>query len=170
MIIIELPSRSGQINHRHQHLFTLSFMNRFLNSDSFQMASKYRNLIAAKSLNVLQSINQEFRANNRFLASKLRLRYDGRQSKVWISLPTKSLGSLKESELSRFVQTFPLDGDSHSVSGLDIAESQTIKFHLNTAKFTNQVVKTTLKRPADYDWSRNALFPEKSERVIVEFR
>ena len=134
------------------------------------MASKYRNLIAAKSINVLQSINQNFQANNRSLASKLRLRYDGRQSKIWISLPTKSLGSLKESDLSRFVQTFPLDEDSHLVSGLDIAESQNIKFHLNTEHFTNQVLKTTLNRPADYNWSRNALFPEKSQHVIVEFR
>ena len=136
------------------------------------MASKYRNLIAAKSLNVLQSINQDFQATNRSLASKLRLRYDGPQSKVWISLPTKNLGSLKENDLSRFVQTFPLgDGeDSNLVSGLDIAERETIKFHLNTKHFTNQVVRTTLKRPADYNWSRNALFPEKSQHVIVEFR
>ena len=141
-----------------------------LNSDSFQMASKYRNLIAAKSINVLQSINQGFQANNRAIASKLRLRYDGGQSKIWMSLPTKSLPSLQESDLSRFVQKFPLDEDSNLVSGLDIAESQNIKFHLNTKHFTSQVLKTTLKRPADYDWSRNALFPEKSQRVIVEFR
>ena len=145
-------------------------MNRFFNSDIFQMASKYRNLIAAKSLNILQSINQDFQASNRSLASKLRLRYDGRQSKIWISLPTKSLGSLKENDLSRFVQTFPLDEDSDSVSGLDIAESQNIKFHLNSKHFTSQVVKTTLNRPEDYNWSRNALFPEESQRVIVEFR
>ena len=145
-------------------------MNQFLNSDIFQMASKYRNLVAAKSLNLLQSINQDFQASNRSIASKLRLRYDGRQSKIWISLPTKSLGSLKEKDLSRFVQTFPLDEDSDSVSGLDIAESQNIKFHLNSKHFTSQVVKTTLNRPEDYNWSRNALFPEKSQRVIVEFR
>ena len=145
-------------------------MNQFFNSDIFQMASKYRNLIAAKSLNILQSINQDFQASNRSLASKLRLRYDGRQSKIWISLPTKSLGSLKEKDLSRFVQTFPLDEDSDSVSGLDIAESQNIKFHLNSKHFASQVVKTTLNRPDDYNWSRNALFPEKSQRVVVEFR
>ena len=134
------------------------------------MASKYRNLIAAKSLNVLQIINQDFQANHRSLASKLRLRYDGRQSKVWISLPTRSLGILEESDLSRFVQKFPLDEDSNLVSGLDIADSENIKFHLNTKPFTSQVVKTTLNRPKDYNWSRNALFPEKSQRVIVEFR
>ena len=134
------------------------------------MASKYRNLIAAKSLNVLQIINQDFQANHRSLASKLRLRYDGRQSKVWISLPTRSLGILEESDLSRFVQKFPLDEDSNLVSGLDIADSENIKFHLNTKPFTSQVVKTTLNRPENYNWSRNALFPEKSQRVIVEFR
>ena len=133
----------------------------------FQMASKYRNLIAAKSLNILQSVNQDFRMTNRSLASKLRIRYDSQQSKVWISLPMKGLASLNESDLSTLVRSYPLDC---GVVGLDRAESDCIKFHLDRNRFISQVLNTTDKRPNNYHWSRNALFPEHSKRVIVEFR
>jgi len=134
------------------------------------MTSKFRNLIAAGTINVLQSINNDFQATSRSLASKMRIRHDGNQSKFWISLPTKSLTSLKETDLSAFVRRFPFDDDdNNSVTGLDSAEKHCIKFHLNTKNFTTEVLKTTLNRPIDYEWSRNALFPEIPRRVIVEF-
>ena len=133
------------------------------------MASKYRNLIAAKSINVLQSLEKDFQATNRSLASKMKLQYDGQKSKVWISLPVKSLARLEDRDLSAFVKKFPLSEHS-GVSGLDIAEPPFIKFYLKTNHFTSQVLTTTLNRPNNYLWSRNALFPEDSKRVVVEFR
>ena len=91
--------------------------------------------------------------------------------------------------MSGFVQHFPVDNthsvdnwvDNTCVTGLDTLERGKIKYFVDTKTFTDQVItidndeddndtdydddydqviRTALGRPPDYQWTKNALFPE----------
>eukprot|EP00092_Neocalanus_flemingeri_P027003 GFUD01029284.1.p1 GENE.GFUD01029284.1~~GFUD01029284.1.p1 ORF type:complete len:582 (-),score=149.51 GFUD01029284.1:36-1781(-) len=130
------------------------------------MAAKFRNLVAAKSLKTLKTLNNDFEASNRALAGKLKLNFD-KKSRIFLKFTPCVLQNQNDELLSDFVKLLPLEEDG--ISGVDHSEDNVLKFYLHNPMFVDHVVKTTFSRPPDYAWSRNALFPEDLKHVLVEF-
>jgi len=130
------------------------------------MAAKFRNVVAAKCMNTIKTLNVDFEASNRAVASMLKLHID-KKARICLRLSPESLHIQNQELKSSFVKAFSLDDDG--LTGLDQSEDEHLKFHLCKQQFVNIVLKTTLSRPASYKWSRNALFPDEIKKVVVEF-
>lgn len=130
------------------------------------MASKFRNLIAGKCLNIFKTLNIDFDASNRCIAGKLKLNFD-KKSRICLKLAPEILHIQNFDSISMFVKVFPLEDDG--ITGVDSSEEKHLKFHLSREKFVENVLKTTISRPSVYSWSRNALFPAEVKKVLVEF-
>jgi len=130
------------------------------------MAAKFRNVVAGKCLNILKTLNNDFEASNRAIASQLKLNIE-KNSRICLKLHPEDLNCHNSDMKSNFVKHFPLDDDG--IKGLDNTDGKLIKFHLCSQSFVNNVLKTTFSRPSTYTWSRNALFPSKLKKVVVEF-
>ena len=130
------------------------------------MAAKFRNLTAAKCIKTFKSLNSDFDASSRALAGKLRLSFD-KKSRICLKLSSNVVPNQNVELLSEVVKFFPLEEDG--ITGVDNSDEKILKFHLNSQHFVDQVVKATYSRPSEYSWSRNALFPEDTKHVLVEF-
>jgi len=130
------------------------------------MASKFRNVVAGKCLNTIKTLNIDFEASNRAIASQLKLNLE-KNSRVCLKLDPEVFKIQNQISKSNLVKVFPLDNDG--IIGVDGTDDRIIKFHLCRQKFINNVLKTTFSRPAAYKWSRNALFPPEVKKVVVEF-
>jgi len=130
------------------------------------MASKFRNVVAAKCLNTFKAMNNNFDASNRTIAGQLKLHFD-KKSRICLKLDTSIIQHPNTEFNSSFIKHFPLEEDG--ISGVDNSEGKILKFHIDIQQYVNQELKTTNLRPINYSWSRNALFPEYLKHVLVEF-
>ena len=129
------------------------------------MAAKFRNLISSHTSSVLRNINQDFNTTNRSIAAQLRVRISGDKCRVYFQGPARTVAE-ECGDLGKFIQAFPVD--DHIV-GVDSLEKGKINYLVNSRIFCEQVVKTALNRPPDYQWTKNALFPEHCQNILVEF-
>ena len=129
------------------------------------MASKFRNLISVNVTSFLKSSNSDFKLTHRDIAAQLKVKLDKNHTRIYFQSPIKLL-SENETEVSGFVQNFPVDT---YVTGIDILEKGKINYFVDTNTFTEQVIRTALTLPPDYQWTKNALFPETVTNVVVEF-
>ena len=79
-------------------------------------------------------------------------------------MPSKTVQQSIDS--SSLVQQFPVDS---LVNSIDTGEAGKVKFYVEPRQFSSQIINTTLARPRDYQWSRNAMFPDQCHRLVVEF-
>ena len=94
----------------------------------------------------------------------MKVRLDGSCSRIYFQSSKKSIQQF--SDISSFTQNYPTD---ENVTGVDATDNDKIKFYIDGKKFQKQVIQTSLKRPPDYQWNRNALFPENMHNILVEF-
>ena len=128
------------------------------------MTSKYRNLLAARSTDLIRTLNSDFTTNNRALAANFMVKYDRNRPSIFFQLPSRQLKQFCEP--SDFVRHFPIDDN---ITSVDCVSEQALRFSVNCGTFSENIISTTVSRPEDYQWSRNALFPEENQHVLVEF-
>ena len=129
------------------------------------MASKFRNLISVNVSSFLKISNSDFKLTHRDIAAQLKVKLDRNHARIYFQSPVKLL-SENETDVSGFVQNFPTD---NYLTGIDTLEKGKINYFVDTKTFTEQVIRTTLTLPPDYQWTKNALFPETVTNVVVEF-
>ena len=129
------------------------------------MASKFRNLISVNISSLLKSTNSEFKLSHREIAAQLKVKLDKNHARIYFQSPAKLISD-NGADSSGFVHNFPVG--SH-VTGVDTLEKGKINYFVETKNFTEQIINTSLSRPPDYQWTKNALFPESVKKVVVEF-
>jgi len=105
-----------------------------------------------------------FNIASRTLAAKFRVRHDRNCSRIHFQFPVAEVKKFCEPSL--FVRNFPVN---ETVTGVDATDVGKLKFFVDLKLFSDNVIKTTLSRPVDYQWSRNALFPDQEQNILVEF-
>jgi len=113
---------------------------------------------------VIKSINNDFNVANRTLAAKFRVRHDKNCSRIHFQFPLAEVKKFCDPSL--FVREFEVN---ETVTGVDATDVGKLKFFVDRKIFSENVIKTTLSRPIDYQWSRNALFPDQEQHILVEF-
>ena len=129
------------------------------------MASKFRNLISVNISSLLKSANSDFKLTHRDIAAQFKVKHDKDNARIYFQAPVKLLAEFG-TDASELVQNFPVD---NHVTGIDIQEKGKLNCFVDTKTFTEQVIRTALTRPPDYQWTKNALFPEAARNIVVEF-
>ena len=113
---------------------------------------------------MLRSANID--VDHRSVASQLRVRYDSNNTaRIYFRMGSRILENSSVSS-STLVQEFPVN---NTITAIDTNERGKIKFYVDSKQFSSQIINTTLSRPRDYQWTRNALFPEHTHNIVVEF-
>ena len=137
------------------------------------MSSKFRNLIGAKSRQVLSTAFAnvgELPSSRRLVQQmKLTLNKKSAQQPISVTLPGASLG-LSSDSLPKFIE------DSWVTWVFcrrdDDADNATLTFDVNRNEFISRELATQLRHERQgYVWLRDGLFPEETPmKVVVEFR
>ena len=141
------------------------------------MSSKFRNLIGAKSRQVLSTAFAnvgELPSSRRLVQQmKLTLNKKSAQQPISVTLPGASLG-LGSDSLPKFIESFETDSSVTSVFCRpdDDADNATLTFDVNRNEFISRELATQLRHERQgYVWLRDGLFPEETPmKVVVEFR
>jgi len=128
------------------------------------MAAKFRNLIAAQSLNTMRSLNPEVDLERaRQVARNLRLCKTN--ARISLRVGQNCIPHFSRSNMSNFIKEFQEDS---RITGI-AADKEDLHFYVDQKQFIQQVLQTTSARPKRYKWNRNALFEEETKKVVVEF-
>ena len=137
------------------------------------MSSKFRNLIGAKSRQVLSTAFAnvgELPSSRRLVQQmKLTLNKKSAQQPISVTLPGASLG-LSSDSLPKFIENFETDSSVTSVFCRpdDDADNATLTFDVNRNEFISRELATQLRHERQgYVWLRDGLFPEETPMKVV---
>ena len=95
------------------------------------MTSKYRNLLAARSSDLIRTLNSDFNTNNRALAANFMVKYDRNRPSIFFQFPSRQLKQLCEP--SDFVRHFPVDD---YITSVDCVNDKALRFSVNCDNFS----------------------------------